>query len=305
MTPMNLRGVGYVGLDVPDVAAWTDFATGVIGLMPVDPPAGGDAAGDAYFTSDDRQWRVALHRSDRAQLAYAGFEVLDEPSFHEAVAHLESQGAGPKPATDDELAARGVRAMVHVQDPSGTRIEIFWGPVVTGRFCSPVGVPRFVTENGSVHYVLLVSDLGASMDFYLRVLGMKLTDYCDIGPGMSVQFLRCTPRHHSVALTAVGPMQGLHHVAFEVPDIDHVGMALERATRAGIPITATLGRHKNDHMLSFYMRSPAGFEIEVGCGARLVDDATWVTNRFAEGDLWGHHGLTGDAMAEAVAETAG
>ena len=66
MTPMNLRGVGYVGLDVPDVAAWTDFATGVIGLMPVDPPAGGDAAGDAYFTSDDRQWRVALHRSDRA-----------------------------------------------------------------------------------------------------------------------------------------------------------------------------------------------------------------------------------------------
>ena len=54
-------------------------------------------------------------------------------------------------------------------------------------------------------------------------------------------------------------------------------------------------------MLSFYMRSPAGFEVEIGCGGRLVDDATWVVNHFTGGDEWGHHGLTGDALAESVA----
>lgn len=302
---MNLRGIGYLGLEVPDVAVWAGFAAEVIGLMPVEPPAGGSGAGAAYFAADDRQWRIALQAGERPRVAYVGFEVLDAPAFRQAVAHLEAEGAAPKPATDDELVARGVREMVHVQDPSGTRVEIFWGPVVNARFASPVGVPRFVTENGAGHYVLLVSDLDASMDFYLRVLGMKLSDYCDIGPGMSVQFLRCTPRHHTVALTAVGPIEGLHHIAFEVPDVDQVGLALDRATRAGAPITASLGRHKNDHMLSFYMRSPGGFEVEIGCGARLVDDATWVTNRFSDGDLWGHHGLTGDAMAEAVAEAGG
>ena len=66
--------------------------------------------------------------------------------------------------------------------------------------------------------------------------------------------------------------QGVHHIVFEVEDIDQVGYALERATRAGHPITASLGRHKNDRVLSFYMRSPAGFEVEIGCDARLVDE---------------------------------
>ena len=176
-----------------------------------------------------------------------------------------------------------------------------WGPTVDGQFVSPVGVPRFVTGAlGLGHYVVLTPDLAASMDFYTS-LGFRLTDYVLIGEGMSVQFLRCTPRHHTVALTAVGPMQGLHHIAFEVDDIDQVGYALERATRAGHAITATLGRHRNDRMLSFYMRSPAGFEVEIGCGARLIDERTWVVNHFTGGDEWGHHGLTGEALAESVA----
>ncbi len=301
---MNLRGIGYLGFSVPDVEAWTAFATGVVGLMPIDARnAASDAAdGAVRFKADEREWRVAVHQGERPGIAYVGFEVLDEPAFRQAVAHLEAEGAAPKSATDEELAERGVREMVHLQDPSGTRLEVFWGPLVNAGFVSPVGVPRFVTANGFGHYVSLVSDLDASMDFYLRVLGMKLTDYVEIGPGRSVHFLRCTPRHHTVALTAVGPIDGLHHVAFEMADIDQVGLALERATLAGVPITATLGRHKNDHMLSFYMRSPAGFEVEVGCDARLVDDATWVVNRFGDGDLWGHHGLTGNAMAESVTE---
>jgi 3,4-dihydroxy-9,10-secoandrosta-1,3,5(10)-triene-9,17-dione 4,5-dioxygenase len=179
---------------------------------------------------------------------------------------------------------------------------VCWGPTLDGGFVSPVGVPRFVTGAlGLGHYVVLTPDLDASMDFYTRVLGLRLSDYVIIGEGMSVQFLRCTSRHHSVALTAVGPVSGVHHIAFEVEDIDQVGYALERATRRGHPITATLGRHKNDRMLSFYMRSPAGFEVEIGCGGRLVDERTWVVNHFTGGDEWGHHGLTGDALAESVA----
>ena len=54
-------------------------------------------------------------------------------------------------------------------------------------------------------------------------------------------------------------------------------------------------------MLSFYMRTPAGFEVEIGCDGRRVDDETWVVNHFTGGDEWGHHGLTGDSLAESVA----
>lgn len=293
---MDLLGIGYLGLTVPDVAAWADFATGVVGMEAV-AASGGDAR---HFRADDRQWRLALHEGGAPGIAYVGFEVTGETAFGAALAHLDAEGAAYAHATDDDLAARGVRAMVHLQDPSGNRVEIFWGPRVTAGFCSPVGAASFVAEHGFGHYVPLVSNLDACMDFYQRVLGMRLSDYVELGPGMSVQFLRCTPRHHTVALTAAGPIDALHHVAFEVADIDQVGFALERATRARIPITASLGRHKNDRMLSFYMRSPGGFDVEIGCGPRLVDDATWVANCFCDGDLWGHHGLTADSMTDVV-----
>jgi hypothetical protein len=41
-------------------------------------------------------------------------------------------------------------------------------------------------------------------------------------------------------------------------------------------------------MVSFYMRSPAGFEIEYGFGARTVDDATWKVQHHHAGSMWGH-----------------
>lgn len=310
---MDLRGIAYLGLDVPDVEAWSTFATEVVGLMAV-PPTPGEIAPTAdgnggpgpypaaRFKADDRRWRLALHRSERPGVSYVGLELGSREAFDEALAHLGRVGAEFTVASPSELSARGVQGMVHLVDPTGVRVELCWGPTIDGGFVSPVGVPGFVTgELGLGHLVLLTPDLDASMTFYRDVLTFKLTDFVVIGPGMSVQFLRCTPRHHSLALTAVGPVTGVHHIALEVGDIDQVGYALERASVAGHPITATLGRHKNDRMLSFYMRSPAGFEVEIGCGARLVDDATWVVNHFTGGDEWGHHGLTGDALAASVA----
>ena len=290
---VDLAGLSYLGVRVPDVEGFRDFATEVIGLM----PSRVERSDAVFLTADDRTWRVAVHEGDPG-LAYAGFEVQDAAAFGATVAALQDAGAEIHTGTAEELETRAVRDLVWLTDPSGVRIEIVWGPTRDGGFRSPVGVPRFVTGAlGLGHYVLLVPDIDAALAFYQRVLGLRLTDFVDIGPGMSVQFLRCNARHHSVALTAVGPMSALHHVAFEVPDVDQVGLALDRATRAGCAITASLGRHKNDRMLSFYMRSPAGFEIEIGCDAQLVDDATWVANAFTGGDDWGHHGLTADAMA--------
>ena len=296
---MELGGIAYLGLDVPDVAAWRRFATEVVGFSADDAP---DGSGVVRCKADARRMRVALHPSAAPGIRYVGLEARDEAAFDAAVAHLTKEGASFTQGTPEEVATREVRDLVWLSDPSGVRVEVCWGPTLDGGFVSPTGT-SFVSDGlGFGHYVVLTPDLDASMDFYVRVLGFRLSDFVLLGPGMSVQFLRCTPRHHTVALTAVGPIQGVHHVAFEVGDIDQVGRALERATAAGVPITATLGRHKNDRMLSFYMRSPAGFEVEIGCDGRLVDDATWVVNHFTGGDEWGHHGLTGDSLAQSVTE---
>lgn len=311
---MDLLGVSYVGLNVPDIDAWRVFATSVIGLMParslpgenpMAPESGGTGVRDdgaVFLKADDRQWRVALHRADRPGIAYVAFELGSQAAFEQAIHELDAKAVVYTRAEPDEADERGMRDVVKLVDPTGVSVELCWGPTIDGGFVSPVGVPGFVTGRlGFGHFVLLTPDLDASMSFYQQALSMKLTDYVLFGPDMSAQFLRCTPRHHSVGLTAFGPVTGLHHFAFEVTDIDQVGYALERATRAGHHITATLGRHKNDRMLSFYMRSPAGFEVEVGCDGQLVDDATWVVNHFVGGDEWGHHGLTGESLAQSVA----
>ena len=43
--------------------------------------------------------------------------------------------------------------------------------------------------------------------------------------------------------------------------------------RRKVKMSATLGRHVNDKMLSFYMKTPGGFDIEFGCeGLEVADD---------------------------------
>ena len=59
-------------------------------------------------------------------------------------------------------------------------------------------------------------------------------------------------------------------------------------SNAGIGMGMDLGKHTNDHMVSFYMKSPSGFEVEYGWGARVIDDATWNVVHHTSGSIWGH-----------------
>ncbi|MDO9489588.1 MAG: VOC family protein, partial [Sphingomonadaceae bacterium] len=108
--------------------------------------------------------------------------------------------------------------------------------------------------------------------------------------GLGMSFMHATgPRHHTVAVGEFPAPSGLIHTMVEVPSIDDVGLALDRAIAAGVHISSTLGRHTNDKMISFYMRTPAGFDIEFGCGGEQTVDWTTVTPTFTiKEDLWGH-----------------
>jgi 3,4-dihydroxy-9,10-secoandrosta-1,3,5(10)-triene-9,17-dione 4,5-dioxygenase len=74
----------------------------------------------------------------------------------------------------------------------------------------------------------------------------------------------------------------------ETTDIDMVGRALDKVNEQGIEIVSTLGKHTNDHMVSFYMKSPSGFAIEYGTGGRHIDDSVWITSKYDAASYWGH-----------------
>ena len=70
-------------------------------------------------------------------------------------------------------------------------------------------------------------------------------------------------------------MVGMHHLMLEVRSLDDVGTALDVVNERQLTLAMTLGRHTNDLMTSFYVRTPSGFEIEYGTGGLVVDDDTW------------------------------
>jgi 2,3-dihydroxybiphenyl 1,2-dioxygenase len=284
---MSVGSLGYVGLKVKDPAAWAAYATGVLGLMP------GEAEG--RFRLDDLAWRIAVEAGEADDLAFLGFEVAG-PAELEAVRARLADGGVAVGNGDPELAARrGVLGLVTCQDPEGLDVEIFYGPTLRTEtpFASPAGVEGFVTgEQGLGHVVLATRDMDAARRFYCERLGFRLSDIIHMQPspqfGFDMEFFHCNPRHHTLALMPVPMPRRLHHIMIQVASIDAVGFALERAIDVGAPITASLGRHTNDRMVSFYSRSPAGFEVEFGQGAIEVDEATWRVARHDKPSSWGH-----------------
>jgi len=108
------------------------------------------------------------------------------------------------------------------------------------------------------------------------------------GPPAMMRFLGVNSRHHSLALAPMSSPTGCVHVMVEVASLDDVGRAMDRCARRGGKQSASLGRHANDNMVSFYLQTPAGFDIEYGTDGLLVDDATWVSRFTTAVSSWGH-----------------
>ncbi|OCC25620.1 glyoxalase [Croceicoccus estronivorus] len=318
---MSIRSLGYVGFGAPDPAVWLEYATRIIGLMPARACAGEDWGipmvpgsgpasagsgvaddGTVYLKMDDWQWRIAIHPdAENRGIKYIGLEVEDQIDLEEQVAKLNEAGFPAELGTQAQAQARSVTGIAFTRDPSGNAIELFYGPVLDRKFASPLGMEFLAGPFGVGHVNLLTSDhLEDAQNFYTRVLGFKLSDYIHFGGGNVANFYACNARHHSVGLLKVGGAIGIHHLMLEVTSVDMVLQCLERVNDAGIAITSTLGRHVNDNMLSFYMRSPFGFEVEIGFDGRLIDK-DWTANQFVEGDIWGHRGLDPETIARNIA----
>jgi 2,3-dihydroxybiphenyl 1,2-dioxygenase len=139
-------------------------------------------------------------------------------------------------------------------------------------------------ELGMGHLVMEVPDPHAVRDFYVDALGFRLSDHLQ----ELLFFLRTNPRHHSIGIAHIGGEPRVLHVMLEVDTLDDVGTAFDLALERRLPMS-TIGVHTNDHMTSFYVRTPSGFEIEYGYNGLVVDDATWETTALDRPSIWGHH----------------
>ena len=278
-----IRNLAYIGFSSPAAEQWRTFGPEILGAELAEDRPGGTVR----LRVDSAAWRIAVHPGDTHDLAYLGWAVSDDDDIDMVAARLAAEGIAVN-ADDDLARQRCVARAAWFTDPLGFRHELTHGLRHGGAFTPGRPLSGFVTgSQGLGHAVLIVPDLDAAERFYTDVLGFRRSDTI----GRSLRFLHCASRaarHHTVALVGVPDMVGMHHLMLEVESIDDVGTALDLVNGRQLPLAMGLGRHPNDLMISFYVRTPSGFEIEYGTGGVVVDDDAWQVSGYNDTSLWGH-----------------
>lgn len=270
--------LGYLAVRSGRVGAWRDFATRLLGMEAIDESDGG-----LRLRMDERAARVFVEPGAEEQVAAIGWELPDAAALATLAARLGAQ-AGPPGLAE----SRRVAAIAVAHDPEGNRLEFFHGaqaaetPFRPGR---PVSGFR-TGDLGLGHLALVTARPGEMAAFYAEVLGFRLSDFSHAP--FSARFFHLNSRHHSLALIE-GKTAGVHHLMVELDSLDDIGQAYDLAVLEDDRIAVTLGRHSNDFMTSFYMRSPSGFMVEYGWGGRSIDPGRWQPVECSQGpSLWGH-----------------
>ena len=287
--------LAYLGIEVPDPTSLSTFLGGVVGLVPGEPAGGGAVT----WRNDGRAHRIIVRPGPAGDAAFVGLEATGTAAFDAAVDRLRGAGFDVAEGPDDDRRARRVQRLIRAQAPWGLPVELVLGlESAATPFTSPLVPGGFLTEGvGFGHVVFATTAFDDSHAFLVDGLGFGQSDWLEMevaaGIELEVRFYHCNQRHHTVAL-ARAPFdlpQTLHHVMVETNERDDVGAAFDRAWATDLAIPNGLGRHDNDGMFSFYVTSPAGFQVEVGHGGRVVTDGWAGNRRYDRISAWGHQPL--------------
>jgi len=291
---MTVSSLGYVIIETTDLTKWREFAIATLGLMEsTTGPEGG-----LLLRVDERPFRLAIIPGKADRFLGAGWEFRDAAAWEGCLTSLRAADIPVRVGSSAEAANRLAHKIAYCKDPSGNPLEIYFGRAYDHvPFVSPHGVSGFVAgDQGMGHVVLPAPDLETTRSFYKQHLGFADTDemWLDMtgnpaDPKLGIYFLHANnPRHHSLALMGGPAPSGCVHIMLEARTLDDVGRTLDRCTRNGWHVSSSFGRHSNDLMLSFYVQTPGGFDLEFGCDGMRPDWNTWVPTHSLVSDLWGH-----------------
>ncbi|MBM4439936.1 MAG: VOC family protein [Candidatus Rokubacteria bacterium] len=255
---MAVKALLHYALEIPDQTVGEKFYTS-FGLV------GSSGRDDAVHLRPARLARdtVQLYGGPKKRLHHVAWGA---PGAEFAATQESIRRAGVK-ETDPP---RGLEGGIWLRDPDGNllnvRDEAAPAPPADPplRLNSPGHAQRLGERGYPVagtkaaprrlgHVLLFTPDMERQLDFYTRVLGMKLSDRSQ----KIVGFMRCTTDHHNLAfLSSSGP--GFHHGSFEVGNVDEIAMGALRMQEAGYQPAWGIGRHVIGSNFFWYMRDPWG-----------------------------------------------
>jgi len=138
------------------------------------------------------------------------------------------------------------------------------------------------------HTLLFSSSVPAAINFYTRVLGLRVSDRS----ADDIVFLHAPhgSDHHVVAFCRSGG-PGLHHTSWAVRSVHEIGLGAERMREAGYDKGWGLGRHVLGSNYFHYVRDPWGSYSEYSFDIDFIPaDVTWRSGDYGPEDsfyVWG------------------
>jgi catechol 2,3-dioxygenase-like lactoylglutathione lyase family enzyme len=275
-----IRSLLHVGMTVPDLEVGRAFYE----LFGLEQRGVGN---DVVFRCEGRaQDQLRLIEGPRKKLSYVSLGT-DEDGMRKLLDNLSKEGVpiaappfGDSPGVwfqDPHADWVNVQVAVPAASvlPAPAEINAPGNYRRIGvRACSVATLQKKARPRRLGHLIKFSPDVNRSVDFYTRVLGMKVSDRSrDI-----LAFLRGSAGgdHHILAF-ARSSHTGLHHLSFEVGDIDEIELGAQTLLRAGYKDGFGLGRHVGGSNYFHYIRDPWNSLAEYFWDIDTIaeDDGSW------------------------------
>lgn len=255
--PFRYRRLGYVALNVTDLARSTRFYTDTVGLDLSEPLAGEVA----FLRCGDDHHNVVLYGAAAPGVKRVAFELESRAEMDHARKHLASLGlAVTEIAADERAALRQGDGLRFVEPNSGLTFEYY-----TRVMQMALPFRQSLTKIARLGHVVLSVERFDEMTAYLTTqLGFAVSDFVE----GRFAFMRCQPNplHHSFAIGRSVEGNHLNHINFMVSDIDDIGIAMNRLNKHEVPIVFGPGRHKPSGSIFLYFLDPDGMTVEYSFG---------------------------------------
>jgi 2,3-dihydroxybiphenyl 1,2-dioxygenase len=297
---MEILGIGYLGFETPSPEKWRAFGTEILGFNVGQVPKG--VPGTTYLRMDDCDYRLAFHPGPIDRLAYIGWEVPGRDEYRAALARFKEYGVEVTIGDKALCELRGVREVARFQDPAGYSHELFYAPLTSpGSFIPSRPHAAFEAGVKGVGHVVLISPvpLEAIDHLFQEVMGFKFVTHGFAGVATFLNPKR-NPRSHCIAYAYIPEKLGIHHFGMPVASLDSLGVTYGLVQKRGDSLQATLGRHTQDPVVSFYHYTPGGFLLETFWEERPWNEAGPISQvNPHDMSIWGHEPLR-SGMADTI-----
>ncbi len=249
-----------------------------------------------YTFGSDHRW-ASIGEAGRKQLNFLSFGVFEE-DFEPMKRRIEAEGIrlldAPRGFDSNGVWFRdhnGVLIEVKVAEKSSPNEKMPFNmassaPGVAGapqRSLAPKVRPLRLA-----HVLIFTADVPRAIDFYHRVLGLRLSDRS--GDGICFMHGIHGSDHHLVAF-AKSSAPGLHHCSWDVGSVNEIGKGAMQMADKGYQKGWGLGRHVLGSNYFHYVRDPWGSYSEYSADIDYIPaSCDWDSGDYPPEDsiyLWG------------------